>query len=100
MNQTKEPINKSSNTSKSFVQALTNICDTPQSHLPKPILKGEELAILILEEEYEVGLTTCKNNLHGGIIWPKGSTPLTVVALRNKLAPIWKGLNRWGGYSQ
>jgi hypothetical protein len=29
-------------------------------------------------------------------VWPKGSTPLTVVALKNKLLPLWKDLARWG----
>ncbi|XP_058784208.1 uncharacterized protein LOC131658979 [Vicia villosa] len=30
------------------------------------------------------------------IVWPKFSTPLTVVALKNNLNPIWKDFNRWG----
>jgi len=30
------------------------------------------------------------------ILWPKGLTPLTVVALRAKLQPVWKNLGRWG----
>jgi len=42
------------------------------------------------------GLEACKHNLHGRIIWPKGSTPLTVVALRNKLSAAWNDLGRWG----
>jgi hypothetical protein len=29
-------------------------------------------------------------------VWPKGSTPLTVVALKKKLLPLWKDLARWG----
>jgi len=91
-----ETTNKALNNTKSFAQALTNICDTPQSQLPKPVLKGEELAIQIPEEEYEVGLSTCRFNLHGRVIWPKGTTPLTAVALREKLLLVWKGLNRWG----
>lgn len=92
----KEPTNNSTNPSKSFAQALTNIWDTLQRQLPKPDLKGDELEIQIPEDEYMDGLTACKHNLHGRIIWPKGTTPLTVVALRNKLAPLWKSLSRWG----
>jgi len=42
------------------------------------------------------GMETCKHNLHGRIIWPKGSTPLTAVALKAKLSQIWKGLACWG----
>ncbi|MCI75682.1 F-box family protein, partial [Trifolium medium] len=54
------------------------------------------LAITIPEEAYLAGLEKCKHNLHGRIIWPKGATPLTVVAVKNKLAPLWKDLDRWG----
>jgi hypothetical protein len=43
-----------------------------------------------------VGLETCKHNLMARIIWPKGSISLTVVALRAKLASLWKDLSRWG----
>jgi hypothetical protein len=41
-------------------------------------------------------IETCKHNLRGRIIWPKGSTLLTVVTLRDKLSPLWKSLDRWG----
>jgi hypothetical protein len=43
-----------------------------------------------------VGLETCKYNLHSRIIWPKGSTPLTVQALHTKLSTLWKDLSLWG----
>lgn len=66
------------------------------SQLPKPSRKGDDFAIPIPDDEYEIGLETCKNNLHARIIWPKGATPLTVHALREKLKPIWKSLGRWG----
>jgi hypothetical protein len=42
------------------------------------------------------GMDACKHNPHGGIVWPKGATPLTVVALKQKLTPTWKDLARWG----
>ncbi|MCI18401.1 hypothetical protein A2U01_0039555, partial [Trifolium medium] len=48
------------------------------------------------ETDYLAGIDACKHNLHGRILWPKGATPLTVVAVKNKLAPIWKDLDRWG----
>ncbi|PNX65039.1 hypothetical protein L195_g054332 [Trifolium pratense] len=38
---------------KSFAQALQNSCDVPHDHLPKPCLKGEDIAIKIPEEEYK-----------------------------------------------
>jgi hypothetical protein len=59
-------------------------------------VKGHDIAIPIPEEEYSAGVDACKHNLHGRIIWPKGSTPLTVGALKNKLSPLWKDLSKWG----
>jgi len=82
--------------SKTFAQAVSNICDIPTSQLPKPVLKGDNFAIAIPEEEYDAGMETCKHNLHARIIWPKGSTPLIVYALRKKLYVLWKDLNMWG----
>ena len=70
---------------KTFAQALSNLCDIPTSQLPQPILKGDNLAISIPEEEVEAGINTCKFNLHARVIWPKGSTPLIAIALREKL---------------
>jgi hypothetical protein len=81
---------------KTFAQALTNICDIPLSQIPQPVVKGDRLAIEIPELYYEAGLEACKHNLHGRIIWPKGSTPLSVAALKVKLASIWKDLSKWG----
>jgi hypothetical protein len=48
------------------------------------------------EDEYLAGLSTCKLNLHGRIIWPKGSTPLKVGDVKAKLSPLWKTLGKWG----
>jgi len=60
------------------------------------VIKGDNFSISIPEEEYLVGIEECKHNLHGRVIWPKGSTPLTVASLRSKLAGVWKDLDRWG----
>ncbi|KAK2429370.1 hypothetical protein QL285_027819 [Trifolium repens] len=81
---------------KTFAQALTNICDIPLSQIQQLVVKGDRLAIEIPEAAYEAGLEACKHNLHGRILWPKGSTPLSVVALKAKLALIWKDLSNWG----
>ncbi|GAU32780.1 hypothetical protein TSUD_152280 [Trifolium subterraneum] len=81
---------------KSFVQAVKNVCEIPLSQLPQACVKGNRLAIEIPEEAYLAGLEKCKHNLHGRIIWPKGATPLTVAAVKTKLAPLWKDLDRWG----
>jgi hypothetical protein len=93
-----EPSKPMSKPQKTFAQALapTNLCDIPLSQFQQPVVKGHRLAIEIPEEAYEAGLEACKHNLHGRILWPKGSTPLSVVALKAKLALIWKDLSRWG----
>ncbi|MCH81555.1 hypothetical protein A2U01_0002345, partial [Trifolium medium] len=81
---------------KTFAQAVNNLCDIPLSQLPQPVVKGDRLAIEIPENYYLVGLEACKHNLHGRILWPKGSTPLSVAALKEKLSLIWKDLSKWG----
>jgi hypothetical protein len=81
---------------KTFAQALGNLCDIPISQFPQPVVRGDRLAIEIPEVAYEAGLDACKHNLHGRILWSKGSTPLSVVALKAKLSAIWKDLSRWG----
>ncbi|GAU37905.1 hypothetical protein TSUD_163420 [Trifolium subterraneum] len=79
---------------KSFAQAVSNVCEIPQSQLPQACVKGDRLAISIPEEDYSAGVEACKFNLHGRIIWPKGTTPLTVTAVKSRLTPIWKDVRR------
>ncbi|PNY01473.1 ribonuclease H [Trifolium pratense] len=81
---------------KSFAQAVTNLCDFPISQFPQPVFKGDGFAIEIPEVAYQAGLEACKHNLHGRVLWPKGSTPLSVVALKAKLSAIWIDLSQWG----
>jgi len=81
---------------KTFAQVLSNVCDIPDSQLPRPTLKGDKFSIIIPDEEYDIGLDGCKYNLHARVIWPKGSSPLTVMALKEKLKPAWKDLSPWG----
>ncbi|WJX25343.1 hypothetical protein P8452_14395 [Trifolium repens] len=81
---------------KTFAQALPNVCNIPTSQFPTPCVKGDRLSIAIPDEEYLAGMNACKHNLQGRIVWPKGATPLTVVALKKKLSLIWKDLARWG----
>jgi len=49
------------------------------SQLPKTSVKGNNHAITIPEDEYELGMEACKFNLHARIIWPKGATPLPLL---------------------
>ncbi|MCI36730.1 DUF4283 domain protein, partial [Trifolium medium] len=81
---------------KSFAQAVSNVCEIPLSQFLQACVKGDRLAISIPEEEYLAGMDTCKHNLHGRIIWPKGATPLMVSALKNTLSSLWKDLSAWG----
>lgn len=53
---------------KTFAQAVNNLCDIPSSQLPQPILKGDNLSISIPEDEYVAGMNACKHNLHARII--------------------------------
>ncbi|MCH81737.1 DUF4283 domain protein [Trifolium medium] len=79
----KQPVTEKNQpkTLKSFAQAVSNVCEIPQSQLPQACLKGDRLAIPIPEEEYSAGVEACKFNLHRRIIWPKGTTPLTVATM-------------------
>ncbi|AET05378.1 DUF4283 domain protein [Medicago truncatula] len=81
---------------KTFAKAVNNVSNIPLSQLPIAVVKGNELEIEIPEEEYETRLETCKHNLHGRVISPKGVQPLTVVALKNRLSTLWKSIGRWG----
>lgn len=59
-------------------------------------MKGYTLAIVIREEEYILGVESCNHNFHGWFVWPKGSNPLTVIALKAKLMDLWKCICKWG----
>jgi len=59
-------------------------------------MKGDRLAIEIPEDEYLAGVEECKFGLQGRIIWPKGSSPISIENLRNKLSVLWKSIGRWG----
>lgn len=58
-------------------------------------MKGDNYAITIPDDEVDAGINSCKFNLHARVIWPKGTTALTAVALRYKLSQIWKNLSKW-----
>ncbi|GAU16831.1 hypothetical protein TSUD_367780 [Trifolium subterraneum] len=81
---------------KTFAQALTNVCDIPLSQFPKACVKGDRIAIAIPEDDYLDGIDACKHNLHGRVILPKGSSPMTIDSLKSKLSAMWKSIGRWG----
>lgn len=77
---------------KTFAQALTNSFVFSLSQLKRPCLKGEAISIKISEYEYQMGIQSCKNSLHGRLILSKGETPIKTQDLRSKLANLWKPL--------
>lgn len=56
----------------------------------------DRLTIEISEEEYLAGIDECRFNLHGRIIWPKGSNAVTIDNLFAKLSVLWKSIGKWG----
>ncbi|KAI5416885.1 uncharacterized protein LOC127136277 [Lathyrus oleraceus] len=63
--------------------------------MPKACVKRDRLSIVISEEEYLLGVEACKHNLHGRIIWPKGTSPLKVQNFKAKLLGLWKSIGKW-----
>lgn len=97
LDQTSPTANKTQpKASKTFAQILSSVCEIPPSQLQQPCVKGNDLAILIPEEDYMANVDDCKLNLQGRVIWPKGAAPLTVFALKNKLSVYCKNLSKWG----
>lgn len=47
---------------RTFAQALSNLCDIPTSQLPQPILKGDNFAITILMRNMLLVFEACKHN--------------------------------------
>lgn len=90
------PVTVTKKQQKTFAQALSNVCDVPISQLPQPCKKGDDVAIEIPEEEYIAGLEECNHGLQGKMIWPKGSTPVSIDKLRSKLLILWKSIGKWG----
>ncbi|XP_058783717.1 uncharacterized protein LOC131658440 [Vicia villosa] len=92
---TKSLLNLSNKPTKSYVKLMSNVCNIPLSQLPTPCIKGDRVSITIPEDECLLGLESCKQNLHGRIIWPKRSTPLTLVSLKSKLSSLWNSIGKW-----
>ena len=66
------------------------------SQFPKACLTGDHVAIAIPEADYMAGIDACKHNLHGRIMLPKGSSPLSIDGLKSKLSALWKSIGKWG----
>jgi hypothetical protein len=70
--------------SRSFAQVLHDSCEIQISQLLRAMIKGDSLYIKIMQEEYELGLTECKKNLHGRLLLKKGDKPVSGDCLRPK----------------
>lgn len=76
---------KSTN-AKYFAQVLSMKSSIiPHYQLMMSSLKGDDIPIKILEDEYIISLEPCKNDLHGRLILSKGDIPLKLQDLRDKL---------------
>jgi hypothetical protein len=85
----------SSVATKTFAQALSNSCNIPTSKLSKPCLKGEQVSIKITESEYVAGVLDCQNVLHGRFTLPKGSSPVRMQDLKERILKFWKTNEEW-----
>ncbi|KAM7492763.1 hypothetical protein LguiA_035684 [Lonicera macranthoides] len=71
-----------------FVASSTSTKDSFKG-LPIPYFKGDMPAVIISEEDYLEALKSCKFNLIGRIILPKGTSPVKTIDLHKKLSTIW-----------
>jgi hypothetical protein len=88
-------VSPSPTVNRSFAQALLNKEEVTLTHLPKPCVKGNSLAIKITEEVYQSGIANCTNYLHGRLVPSRGDKPLSSKDLREKLLRLWKPIDKW-----
>lgn len=55
-------------------------------------MKGDAFVVKILEYEYQVGLESWKNNLHGRMVLTKAQEPIKLQDPRSKLTSLWTTL--------
>lgn len=79
---------KTSEPRKSFAQVLSDSCDIPLNQLPPKVIMGDAVRVKITQAELDYGIYDCRMNLHGRITLAKGDTPLTFMALKNKLCRL------------
>lgn len=94
---TSNVVTKPPSNNKFFTYIVSNVCNIIMSQLLAPCVEGGRIVISITEEEYQLGLEACKDNLHGRIIWPKAQRPpLVVVNLCAKLNDLWISIGKRG----
>lgn len=53
---------------------------------------GDSVRIKISQDEYEYGIVDCRCNHRVKLTLHKGDSPLTILALKSKLAGLWHSL--------
>ncbi|GAU44230.1 hypothetical protein TSUD_399940 [Trifolium subterraneum] len=82
-------------TTKTFAQALSNLCIILTSKLSKPCLKGDQVSIKITETGYLAGVLDCQNVLHGRFTLLKGSSHVRMQDLKERIVKFWKTNEQW-----
>lgn len=79
---------------ESFAQALKGVCDIPILQLPQAAIKVIHLLSPPQKKNTKHVLMNVRTIFR--VLWPKGYTPLTVVALCVKLSLLWSEVKNWG----
>jgi hypothetical protein len=58
-------------------------------------LKGEQLSIRISEDEVLAAILDCQNVLYGRSTLPKGSSPVHILDLKERISKFWKTKGPW-----
>ncbi|KAL8472351.1 hypothetical protein ACS0TY_029536 [Phlomoides rotata] len=61
----------------------------------KPVHKGMYMTVMVDEKLYKSGVSELRDSLIGRIIHVRGDTPLTHIALVNRLGDVWKIRTPW-----
>ncbi|KAK9277679.1 hypothetical protein L1049_007226 [Liquidambar formosana] len=63
--------------------------------VPVPIVKGNVISVTLDEDVYRESLDECRSNLIGRVLLPKGSKPIRLEDLQNKLSSLWNPQGHW-----
>jgi len=78
-----------------FLVHLLKVYHIPNSQLPKPCLKGEQLSIRISEDEVLEEILDCQKVLNGRFTLPKGSSPVRLLDLKERISKFWQTKGPW-----
>lgn len=88
---------KPSESTKSFAQVLADTTSDADFlvHPPPKVIMGDSVRIRISKAAYESGLAACRTHLHGRLTLHKGDSPVTTLALKERLNKQWPKLKNW-----